>query len=205
MVRLALENAISNAIVHGAQGAPIVLGAYMEGDSIALYVENQIPEFANVTNDSLHEVCERARGNDKSIPLLPPVVSPFQEEPFEENYSLNEMLSSSQKMNLSTRSGIKHIHVACGGAGGSFDLKVNNKSSDPSAPKTVVLTCYFPAQMPSQTSSLSDDVKCDNFRLSSELSSHSSSVSGGKVEINVTSVMPDQLKVCAIDDSELIG
>jgi hypothetical protein len=197
MVRLAMENAISNAIVHG-DGSPIVLGATFDDqlNMIAMYVENQVSESSNITSDKLAEVCERARSNDRSLQFTPSVeVMPPNPAGFTDTSTDQKLTDvfAATKMNLSTRSGLRHIDVACGGAGGYFDLHLKQSPN-----KCVVLTCYFPAKV----------VPNDDDNMLSTTIEHSLSglVSGdisGNPSHNLCD-MPSQLKVCAIDDSELI-
>eukprot|EP00615_Pteridomonas_danica_P014739 CAMPEP_0114406222 /NCGR_PEP_ID=MMETSP0102-20121206/21026_1 /TAXON_ID=38822 ORGANISM="Pteridomonas danica, Strain PT" /NCGR_SAMPLE_ID=MMETSP0102 /ASSEMBLY_ACC=CAM_ASM_000212 /LENGTH=531 /DNA_ID=CAMNT_0001572073 /DNA_START=418 /DNA_END=2013 /DNA_ORIENTATION=+ len=198
MVRLALENAISNAIVHG-DGSPIVLGSYLVDDKIAFYVENQVPESAMVTDETLREVSERARGNDRSTPFLPITeILSTENNPEEDNTNsqdnLNDMFSS-MKMNLSTRSGLRHIDVACGGAGGYFDLRLGSKEN--SDRKIVVLTCFFPAKSTETDQALAANKSVVHLEKKRGVPIvHSPPAQNND--------MPSHLKVCALDDSELI-
>jgi len=119
MAKLALMNAVSNAIAHG-DGGTINLRVSYTDQFVILSVENKIPEGTTVTDASL-KMAIKASINGTN--------------PQDDTQNLQG------SANLrSTRSGLRHIALVCNGIGASFDLFTINESPL----KSVVMELSFP-------------------------------------------------------------
>jgi len=119
MAKLALMNAVSNAISHG-DGGTISLRVSYTDQFVILSVENKVPTGTTVTDESL-KMAIKASINGTN--------------PQDEAQNLQG------SANLrSTRSGLRHIALVCSGISASFDLF----TIDESPRKSVVMELSFP-------------------------------------------------------------
>jgi hypothetical protein len=138
MALLAMENIISNAVAHGDSTYPIRLtfDIFDEASScgaacsVVFTIENRIPPGVELTNAMLQKL-----GHSTSATFHPENDAPLNTA--ESNIPAS---SSGLKTANSTNSGLKHLSLACKGAGGSFEIYLGK------AGKSVVVRLVLPAQ-----------------------------------------------------------
>eukprot|EP00614_Pseudopedinella_elastica_P003747 CAMPEP_0172604884 /NCGR_PEP_ID=MMETSP1068-20121228/25136_1 /TAXON_ID=35684 /ORGANISM="Pseudopedinella elastica, Strain CCMP716" /LENGTH=684 /DNA_ID=CAMNT_0013407111 /DNA_START=159 /DNA_END=2213 /DNA_ORIENTATION=+ len=194
MARLALENAISNAIAHGDRKSITLRAEFHENGlgEIIFTVENELPPDAvDLRTEDLEAVKIAAmrdiagfRGGDKPGTTTPPARRPSMGRGLRLiRPSVAAGGSFDLKSSTSSRAGLRHIGRACTAAGGSFDLLMSEDTN----PK-VVMRIVLPATL-TQRDALKSDAAA-----SASLATPSSA----------TMEVPDGLRICVIDDSKMI-
>lgn len=163
MARLALVNAVSNANAHG-DGGTITLRVSYTDHFVVFSVENKVPKGTFVTDASLKLLRDASLSG----------VSPPEDA---------KIMRGSANLR-STRSGLRHIALVCGGIGSSFDLYTKDEGS---SSKVVVIEFFFPC------------CKDEGNLLNAE-QGESKTIPGDENK----PCFPDSLTISAIDDSKLI-
>jgi hypothetical protein len=152
MALLALENAISNAIAHGHKNSPITLTASVveealatrsNGCSVVFTIENVIPPGVVLTNDLLQTLIHTPSFLfDRSV---------LKQE-------VQTSASLENKVN-STKSGLKHMGLACKGAGGHFEMVMGPEKI------SVIARLVFPAKQVERTTPEPRDAPLDDPKM----------------------------------------
>eukprot|EP00614_Pseudopedinella_elastica_P001301 CAMPEP_0172609764 /NCGR_PEP_ID=MMETSP1068-20121228/29678_1 /TAXON_ID=35684 /ORGANISM="Pseudopedinella elastica, Strain CCMP716" /LENGTH=531 /DNA_ID=CAMNT_0013413345 /DNA_START=45 /DNA_END=1640 /DNA_ORIENTATION=+ len=166
MALLAMENVVSNAYAHG-DGESINISAVYEPagtaaspSSIVFVVVNKVAQGSSVTTPMLRELHHSAKKTGFTT----------------------EMHAQAKAHHISTRSGLRHIELACQGAGAMFDLRIGEGASD-----EVVATLRFPAHSTPVLGSVNKDKTTKTLHATTH-----------------PRAIPSSLKICAIDDSKMI-
>jgi hypothetical protein len=139
---------------------------------VVFKVENYIPKKAEgqLTDDILKKICTDAILKDSA---------PRGNEPTKRATKVSN--------GISTNSGMHHIHLACHGAAGSFDMKLSSRYGR----NMVVLEVSLPVRLP-----CAEDPGVGGQK--------DSRVASTTVELaNSQEPIPEGLKVCCIDDSKV--
>jgi len=91
---------------------------------------------------------------------------------------------------ISTNSGIYHIHLACQGAAGSFDLRLGSQNGR----NTVILEAFLPARQDAFSKEGKEARQNDN---------HAAVPDSAPLMISIQETIPEGLKICVIDDSKV--
>mmetsp|Transcript_2374 Transcript_2374/g.5150 ORF Transcript_2374/g.5150 Transcript_2374/m.5150 type:complete len:574 (+) Transcript_2374:175-1896(+) len=134
---LALENAVTNALEHGTEGADIKIGTSFRGDltsgigtgRVILTVTNQVPAGLGLTNEHLQRIVDgssKAAAADGVVDAL----------------MVDQAIVKQTKSSHSTNSGLRHINLAVKGVrGASFELGLAKDG------QSVILAISLPAQL----------------------------------------------------------
>lgn len=132
MASIAIENAVSNALINN-HGASVRINVFL-GESNAsnpiliICIRNYV-----ATNEALT--------TEKLMGFLH-----LSSSPFSRHFEDPERFTAQSQRASSTRSGLRHLQMACRGAGASFDLRVE---SNLSGNDEVVATFQFPCKISS--------------------------------------------------------
>jgi hypothetical protein len=139
-------------------------------------VENYIPKEAEgqLTDDVLKKICIEAIKDSERKKNEP--------EPAKRSAKVSN--------SISTNSGMYHIHLACHGAGGSFDLKLGSKNGR----NTVILEVSLPARQ--------DVVRCAENQGAAGQTGSCIAPTSAHLATSQDSI-PEGLKICVIDDSKV--
>jgi hypothetical protein len=180
MAEIAIANALSNAVAHGDTSEAVEVSSHLLEDttgqhSVVLKVENFIPKEAEgqLTDDILKNICIDAMKDS----------APKRNKPAKQTAKVST--------SISTNSGLYHIHLACHGAAGWFDLKLGSRKGR----TTVVLRVSLPVRQ--------DVVRCAEIQVAAgQIGSY---VAPTSAHLNSSQgSIPEGLKICAIDDSKIL-
>jgi len=171
MVLIAVENALSNAKSHG-NGSVVKLNAAIDVNSrgtwLNIKIRNHVNVADNVTSKQLRGLVRVSPGGNDCESVGPASIT----------------------RKAGTRSGLRHISLACNGAKGRFHLDILDSDET-----EVVASLRFPAtvQVP-ESSSENEDSQVSLFQPSGTSCSRNAG----------DETLPTTVKLCAIDDSKLI-
>jgi len=147
---------------------------------VVLKVENYIPKGAEeglLTNDILEKIRTDAMSRNKSVLRA--------SEPIAKRITTKRSTHS-----ISTNSGLYHIHLACQGAAGSFDLHLGSRNGR----NTVILEAFLPARQ---------DAFSKVGKAASHNDNHAAVPDSVPLENSLQEFIPEGLKICVIDDSKV--
>jgi len=186
MAEIVVANALSNAAAHGDTDEAIEVSARFHTDTtgeniVVLKVENYIAkgvEEGQLTNVVLEKIRTDAMSRNKSAPRT--------SDPIAKRTTTKRSTHS-----ISTNSGLYHIHLACQGAAGSFDLHLGSRNGR----NTVILEAFLPARQ---------DAFSKVGKAASHNDNHAAVPDSVPLENSLQEFIPEGLKICVIDDSKIL-